>query len=266
MKNNSATLFPVSVISFLLLFIPFSIALADHSWNNYHWARTTSPFILQVIDSVSTDWQSEFDTALSQWSLSDKLNLQVGSANDSNRIRKRCPMAKGQIRVCNNSYGFNGWLGLATIGLDSNGHIDRGSAKMNESYASYWSIEGEKNHVVCQEVGHLFGLGHTSEDGTSQGTCMDYSSDINSQWPNAHDYEQLLAQYGHLDSYDSYDGGSTDGGGSSGCKAPPGKGCNAKVAEIPPMGIRVVKGKRHEIWVASRVDGGLWIHHVRLAP
>ena len=54
---------------------------------------------------------------------------------------------------------------------------------MNDFYQSYWAIPGEKNHVICQEIGHVLGLGHTSEDGTSQGTYMDYSTDINSQWP-----------------------------------------------------------------------------------
>jgi hypothetical protein len=44
---------------------------------------------------------------------------------------------------------------------------------------------------MCQEVGHLFGLGHTSEGGSSQGTCMDYSNSPDSQWPNAQDYDML---------------------------------------------------------------------------
>ncbi len=29
---------------------------------------------------------------------------------------------------------------------------------------------------MCREIGHTFGLGHTSEDGSSQNTCMDYFS------------------------------------------------------------------------------------------
>ncbi|WP_346839182.1 hypothetical protein [Microbulbifer sp. SAOS-129_SWC] len=234
-------------------------AAANHSWNNYHWARTANPVNLQVIDSVTPDWQQQLNDTLSEWSSSNVLNLAITSADDSSRTRKRCPAVTGQIRVCNAAYGNNGWLGLATIGLDSNGHIDQGTSKMNDSYSSYWQDPAEKNHVMCQEVGHVFGLGHTSEDGSSQGTCMDYSSDPNSQWPNQHDYQMLSDIYSHLDSYNSYDDGSSSGGGT--CH---GKKC--KMRGNIPMGVRVHSDSRHETWVASRPDGGLWIHHVLLVP
>lgn len=254
-------------IQFALLAALFAIsAQAANSWNDYHWARTTSPFTLQVVDSVTADWDYQLNESLIRWSQASVLNVAITSADDSTKARKQCRTAKGQMRVCNAAYGQNGWLGLATIGLDSNGHIDRGSAKVNDSYDWYWTLE-EKNHVMCQEIGHVFGLDHTSTDRSSQGTCMDYSTDISSQWPNQHDLDQLLAQYSHLDSYNSYDDGTADGETDSGtCNAPPGKGCNKNGAETPPMGIRVVSGPHHEIWVASRKDGGLWIHHVRLAP
>ncbi len=60
---------------------------------------------------------------------------------------------------------------------------------------------------MCREIGHTFGLGHTSEDGSSQNTCMDYFSNTGtaatstaSTHPNQHDYDQLAAIYGHTDS------------------------------------------------------------------
>jgi hypothetical protein len=242
----------------------------DHTWGTYHWARTANLFKLLVVDSVTSDWDTELDTALYEWSASEVLDLEITDFNDSKKTRRRCRMINGQIRVCNDSYGYNGWLGLATIGIDTNGHIDRGTAKVNDSYSSYWEIVGEKNHVMCQEIGHLFGLGHTSEDGSSQQTCMDYSSDPLSQWPNQGDYDLLLGIYGHVDAYNSYAGAVADGGdgGSSGCNAPPGKGCNKNnpVADIPPRGVRVNQSRNAEVWVAPRNDGGLWIHHIRLVP
>ncbi|MGH8034942.1 MAG: hypothetical protein ACREO9_06945, partial [Lysobacterales bacterium] len=192
-------------------------------------------------------------------------NMTVTSVDDSDRSRKRCSAVSGRMRVCNAAYGFNGWLGLASINIDSNGHITQGTAKMNDSYSSYWADANEKRHVMCQETGHVFGLGHTSEDGSTQHTCMDYSSDPTSISPNAHDYAQLATIYAHLDSYNTYDGG----GGGGGCTAPPGKGCNkpSTASEAgPPLGVPAHIGRNHEIWVASDGRGGYWIHHIRLVP
>jgi hypothetical protein len=250
----------------------FSAAsFGTNSWNGYHWARTTSSFTLTAVDSMTADWQSQFDTTLAKWSISTVLDLAAVPGDESVRARKRCQAIAGQLRVCNADYGQNGWLGLASIYLDSAGHIVKGTAKMNDSYASYWTFE-EMNHVVCQEVGHVLGLDHTSTDGSSQGTCMDYSSSSDSQWPNSHDYEELFSLYGHTDSYDSYATGGS--GGGIGCTAPPGKGCNKAgfagaepgEPEVPPMGVLVRKDPHFEIWVAPGRDGGLWIHHVTLVP
>jgi len=60
-------------------------------------------------------------------------------------------------------------------------------------------------HVICQEIGHTFGLDHQSTDGTSLNTCMDYyhntsASDTKSTHPNQHDYDELVTIYTHLDS------------------------------------------------------------------
>jgi len=250
------------------------IALASHSWENYHWARTANPFTLKVTDSVTAEWQYAFEESLGRWSQSTVLNNAVSATDEGDRTRRRCPAVTGQLRVCNAAYGQNGWLGLASINIDAQRHITRGTAQMNDSYDWYFAqYPGEANHVMCQEVGHLFGLGHTSEDGTTQNTCMDYSNSLTSQWPNDHDYAELVEIYGHLDSYNSYDTGSSGSGGSTGgCKGRKCAGADAPSGGVPAAAVRVHfnpgRGANlgHADYVLPDGRGGIWLFHVTLLP
>lgn len=232
---------------------------ATHSWNGYHWARTTSSFTLHTLDSTvansNANWPALLQTAASQWSQSTKLDLQVVAYANSSQDRRKCSAVSGKIRVCNQSYGKNGWLGLASINLDSNGHISQGTAKMNDSYTSSWIDPNEAKHVMCQEVGHTFGLDHQSTNGSSQNTCMDYSNSPTSTAPNQHDYDELVTIYSHTDSYNSY---STTSPFTTGAQ-------HAMAGDVP-MGHLVHGDAFYETWVAPDNKGGLWIHHVTLAP
>ena len=85
----------ISLVTLLFSVASFS-AFAEHSWNNYHWARSISPFQLQVVDSVTADWDQELKVTLTDWSGSGVIDLAVTSSNDSNRARKRCKTVDGQ--------------------------------------------------------------------------------------------------------------------------------------------------------------------------
>jgi hypothetical protein len=199
MKIKIYVTFICAIAIFALSTLPTGTS-ASHSWGNYHWARTSNPFNLKIVDSNTPDWDSELDLAMADWSTSTVLNMINGASDDLQRTRKRCPMVSGQVRSCNASYGYNGWLGLASINI-SGSHITQGYSKMNDSYFNGGGYtETNRRHVMCQELGHTIGLGHTSEDGSDQNTCMDYSSDLGNPSPNSHDYQQLATIYQHLDS------------------------------------------------------------------
>jgi hypothetical protein len=198
--KSKFTVFSTVMIATLVTLMAFpTLTNATHSWGTYHWARTSNPFNLKVVDSNTPDWDGELGAAKIDWSQSVGLNFINGASDDSARARKRCPMVSGQVRSCNADYGFNGWLGLASINI-SGSHITQGSSKMNDSYFnSRPYTETNRRHVMCQEIGHTIGLGHTSEEGSDQNTCMDYSNDLGNPSPNQHDYDLLASKYSHLD-------------------------------------------------------------------
>jgi hypothetical protein len=106
---------------------------------------------------------------------------------------------RGKIRSCNGNYGATGWLGLAEISVRGN-HIIQGRAKQNQYYfaMSQYDTEAARRHVLCQEIGHLFGIGH-NRNGVSCSNDEDGINDPAYQSPNAHDYDLLRAIYTHKD-------------------------------------------------------------------
>ena len=153
-----------------------AITLATHSWGGYHWARTTPQFTLKMGDNLtSADWKLRLAQASSDWNAGNSPVLTAVVAGTS---KGRCGMVVGTAQVCNGKYGNNGWLGLASINITGGTHITQGSAKMNDTYFNTptYNNPNERQHVVCQEIAHTFGLDHQSEDGSSQNTCMDYFS------------------------------------------------------------------------------------------
>jgi hypothetical protein len=180
-----------------------TVAYANHSWGNYHWARTTSSFTLKLGDNVSTAWDSHLATASVDWSLSSVLDTTVVTGG----AKRNCGPIKGRVEICNSKYGNNGWLGIAQIWV-SGSHITQGVVKLNDTYfnKSPYNAPAWRRLVMCQEIGHTFGLDHQDEafGNTNLGTCMDYTSNPSgppsNEHPNAHDYEQLELIYAHLDS------------------------------------------------------------------
>lgn len=251
-------------------------AFADHSWNDYHWARTSSSFDLILINSTTSDWDGYVADAVADWSSSSNLNFVEDVAGDTNKqTRRKCNGGDGTVRICNLDYGNTGWLGIAGISLDSNGHISTGYTKLNDTYFDdpYYDTPDWKLSVTCQELGHNIGLGHQDEDFNNESleSCMDYQDP---PWPyaNSHDFEQLDTQYGHLDSYNSYattDGGGDDGGGGNGCNAPPGKGCNkSDVGNNGDIGWGASIGRRGNLETFVRIDpdGTMHITFVTWVP
>ncbi len=195
LKFNTQRSLAIAFLGFSVTAVP-SLTFADHSWGGYHWARTSNPFTLKLGDNVSSTWDSYLNTIITDWSLSNVLDLTKVTGSTTGR---RCGASAGRVEVCNTTYGNNGWLGLAQTWV-SGSHITQGTAKMNDTYfnTATYNTPAWRNLVMCQEVAHTFGLGHQDEvfGNLNLDTCMDYTNSPDSnQHPNAHDYEQLVTIY-----------------------------------------------------------------------
>ena len=197
------------VMVVLALCVP---VFANHTWGTYHWSSNGFPMAIKVGDNVTSAWDPYLTEAIADWNKSTKLALVKVAGGSS----KQCRPTAGRIEVCNSNYGQNGWLGLAQIWL-SGGHISQGTAKMNDTYYAFaqYNTPGWRDLVMCQEVGHDFGLAHQDENNnnTNLGSCMDYTAypdgggtggSQSNRAPNAHDYQLLDQIYNHTHATNSY--------------------------------------------------------------
>ncbi|OGJ61488.1 hypothetical protein A3C37_04155 [Candidatus Peribacteria bacterium RIFCSPHIGHO2_02_FULL_53_20] len=197
--HRSLPLFLSAVLATTGVLLFSTTASALHSWGSYHWARTSNPFTVKLGDNLSAAWDPYLATTSADWSVSAVLDTNIVTGQG----RKNCRATNGRVEVCNAKYGNNGWLGIAQVWV-SGTHITQGTVKVNDTYFNkpVYNTTAWKNLVLCQEVGHTFGLDHQDENfsNVNLGTCMDYSNDPTpNQHPNIHDYEQLEIIYAHLD-------------------------------------------------------------------
>ena len=213
------------------------VAYASHAWGKYHWNLSTEQTLanpLKLGDNLTTtEWDSSLAGASLDWNDSVLKNAVVAGTSAD------CDPTLGQVEVCNAEYGENNWLGIAQIWVyrGKDGHIAQGVVKVNDTYFNWpeYSSSAWRNFVMCQEVGHTFGLDHQDEDFTNAnlGTCMDYTNDpdgsvfgqSNNEHPNLHDYEMLEAIYAHVNSTSGGSGGGSGNGGGNG-KKPAGVGAD----------------------------------------
>ena len=198
----------LALVVLVLVAVPM---FGAHAWSTYHWKRTTAQIAPPVTMNITSPWTNYASRVMTDWNASVVIESPWSYGAISSR--KRCTSATGQIEVCNDTYGQNGWLGIAGISL-SGGHIVKGYTKLNDTYynTAKYNTPAWRRMVFCQEVGHDYGLGHVNETFTdpNTGSCMDYTNDpsgtagtngtLSNEYPNAHDYAMLEQIYAHLDS------------------------------------------------------------------
>lgn len=213
-------------ISLIALLLVAGVAQANNSWGKYHWNISTAESIASPLvlgDNLTTSlWGTALSGASLDWNASVLKNQVIAGSNTA------CDPTLGGVEICNAEYGNNGWLGIAQVWVyrGRDGHIAQGLVKVNDTYfnTTQFNTEPWRNLVMCQEVGHTFGLGHQDEDfdNANIGTCMDYTSDpdgtlsgqLDNQHPNGHDYDMMTDKYAHLNEVEKVKGGGGNGKGN----------------------------------------------------
>lgn len=262
---NSRKIFLLSLVSIALLALPLT-ASANHSWGKYHWSADAIQN-LGLGDNVDGAWDSLLSEASADWSASEFVSTSVVAGSNPGTD---CTPDTGKVEVCAADYGDNGWLGIAEIWASRrSGIISKGDVRLNNYYYSpsyadgFYDNAAWRDSVMCQEVGHIFGLDHQDENfyNANLGTCMDYTNDParddgagTNLAPNAHDYEQLAVIYG--------DSGSSSGGPGNGKGRPSGKGGNNADASAFGRAIGFDASGRANVFEREVTGGTVVITHV----
>lgn len=151
-------------------------ASGAHDWGRWHWDKSHLEIYL------FGSHKNEAIQAINDW-------------NNLTDLRLTSTTRHKDMSVWGADFGDTGWGGLATIednGWDwhcwANCRVTHGHARFNSYYTnSSWWARG----IFCQEVGHIFGLGHNSRGG-----CMGltyYANQTNR--PSSHDVADVNNKY-----------------------------------------------------------------------
>mmetsp|Transcript_19014 Transcript_19014/g.28404 ORF Transcript_19014/g.28404 Transcript_19014/m.28404 type:complete len:289 (-) Transcript_19014:121-987(-) len=151
-------------------------------WDEQFIERDDGGLQLTLVNSLSADWQEEFEVAVADWSMSDALTLDVvvEPVDDAWDNDKKCKRQDDKMVVCNGNFGDTGWVGINENEV-LGGRIISSVAKMNEYYLNKADFD-HRRFTMCHEIGHGFGLPHTDENPYNKNLndCLDYTDNPSS--------------------------------------------------------------------------------------
>ena len=143
----------ITLSAFVLILLGINLQMASaHRWWKWHWNKSTVRYY-----NFATR-NAEAQAAINDWNACSGFTLSKRTSHTD-------------ISVFDGNYGATGWWGLAEI--KNSGWdwwcwwwcaIKHGHARFNIYYGGRGGIDSNSDirGVQCQEVGHLFGLGHSN--------------------------------------------------------------------------------------------------------
>jgi hypothetical protein len=161
-------------------------AFASHWWycsgsTPWHYANYYIYWYNGGTGDYYNIYQEEAKTDADSWSPYTDVFLAQASASGST----------DHINAYSGFYGSTGWLGIAEIRGYSGCVVTNGRVRLNRSYLDYGYSRTNREHVACQEIGHLLGLNHNRGSTT---TCMN-DTILSAPQPNTHDRDMVNSIY-----------------------------------------------------------------------
>lgn len=202
-----------------------------------HWAHSTIPFNLPLLNSSSKNWtKNHLPRITADWQTPKVMAFATTQGNNSDP----CYLYPEMINFCSVNDKNDGIAYGQYSYWNETGHIVTAAFVLNDAYFydpnSYFGTPEMRNKMLCLEVGFTLGLDFRYNEPDTSKTCMDPLNSIdrvlNQQDPDAQDYTQLKTQYNHLDDTSS-------------------SGVASLTAKLPPLTAQVNKGQL----VKSSADG-----------
>ena len=169
----------VTLVSLFLLVFTVTSAVASHRWGCWKYANASINWYNGGTGDYWNIYNEEARTDSNSWHNYTDLSLTPTGSGTTDHIN-----------AYNGWYGTNGWLGLAEVVASDGCTVQEGRARLNQSYLDGTYSRTNKEHVACQEIGHLFGLDHQ----TTTTSCMT-NVVLTSPQPDEHDLEMINSIY-----------------------------------------------------------------------